>query len=198
MDSQSRLLQILEYLYDHTDADHDISSKDIIQMLESRDSEAPDRRTIESDVDALISSGHDIQKTHRQGVPTRYKVIERDFDTVELKILIDAVAASRFINLERSKHIIERLASLTSLYSRDGLLYDADSLLSIKKAVGRNMYVADDLYRAIVRASIGPTFYGWLFQYAGKMTLAGPQEAVDDYNKHRKKATKGPKDNRCK
>lgn len=109
MDSQSRLLQILKYLYDHTDADHDISSKDIIQMLESRDSEAPDRRTIESDVDALISSGHDI-----------------------------------------------------------------------------------------VRASIGPTFYGWLFQYAGKMTLAGPQEAVDDYNKHRKKATKGPKDNRCK
>lgn len=331
MDSQSRLLQILEYLYDHTDADHDISLKDIIQMLESRDSEAPDRRTIESDVDALISSGHDIQKTHRQGVPTRYKVIERDFDTVELKILIDAVAASRFINLERSKHIIERLASLTSLYSRDGLLYDADSLLSIKKAVGRNMYVADDLYRAIVarqkiqyqmidysvpekepvlhrnghiytvspyaliwsndryylvaheeecdtiltprvdhiqgvtvletpiipapvdfdigyyysltykmysgpeheitlicdnsligkvidrfgrdfecipvsdqefkaivRASIGPTFYGWLFQYAGKMTLAGPQEAVDDYNKHRKKALKGPKENRSK
>ena len=58
--------------------------------------------------------------------------------------------------------------------------------------------MSDQEFKAIVRASIGPTFYGWLFQYAGKMTLAGPQEAVDDYNKHRKKALKGPKENRSK
>ncbi len=328
MDSQSRLLLILKYLYDHTDAEHDVSSKDIMRMLEDKEVSPPDRRTIEADVDTLISAGHDIRKVHRRGTPTRYRVVERDFDTVELKILIDAVAASQFINAERSKHIIERLASLASVADREGLQCETERLISIKNAVGRNMYVADDLYRAIVsrrkiqyqmidysvpskepiphrnghvytvspyaliwsndryylvaydeerntiltprvdhiqnvrildtrivsapegfdigyyysltykmytgpeheitlicdnslvgkvidrfgvdfecipisanafkavvRASIGPTFFGWLFQYAGKMTLAGPQEVVEEYNKHRKKALKGPRDN---
>lgn len=267
------------------------------------------------------------KKTHRQGALARYRVVKRDFDTVELKILIDAVAASQFINAERSKHIIERLAALSSLSDREGLTCEIESLISIKNAVGRSMYVADDIYRAIVakrkiqyqmidysapdmesiphrnghvytvspyamiwsnyryylvahederdtiltpradhiqdvhvvnepikpapedfdigyyysttykmytgpeheitlicdnsligkvidrfgkgfdcipvsdqafkavvRASIGPTFFGWLFQYAGKMTLAGPPEVVDEYNKHRKKITRGPKE----
>lgn len=327
MESQSRLLLILKYLYDCTDAEHDVSSKDIIRVVENNGISPPDRRTIDADIDALISAGHDIQKVHRQGAPARYKVVERDFDTVELKILIDAVAASQFINAERSKHIIDRLASLTSLADREGLIYETESLISIKNAVGRNMYVANDIYRAIVtkrkiqyqmidysvpdmepvlhrnghvytvspyamiwsndryyliaheeerdtiltprvdhiqsihvldepirpipadfnigyyysstykmytgpeheitlicdnsligkvidrfgksfecipvsdhafkatvRASIGPTFFGWIFQYAGKMTLAGPPEVLDEYNKHRKKAIKGPKE----
>ena len=327
MESQSRLLHILKYLYDCTDVEHDVSSKEIMRMLESKGISSPDRRTIEADVDALISAGHDIKKAHRQGAPTRYRVVDRDFDTVELKILIDAVAASQFINTERSKHIIQRLAALASISDREGLLSETDNLISIKNAVGHNIYVADGLYRAIVakhkiqyqmvdysvpemesvphrnghvytvspyamiwsndryylvahdeernaiitprvdhiqdikvldapiipapadfdigyyysttykmytgpeheimlicensiigkiidrfgknfecipisdhafkaivRASIGPTFFGWLFQYAGKMTLAGPPEVVDEYNKHRKMATKGPKE----
>lgn len=326
MESQSRLLNILKYLYDCTDAEHDVSSKEIVQMLESNRISSTDRRTIDTDIDALIAAGYDIQKKHRQGAPARYKVVGRDFDTVELKILIDAIAASQFINAERSKHIIQRLASLASLSDREGLLCETKSLISIKNAVGRNMYIADDLYHAIVakrkieyqmidysvpdmepvphrnghvytvspyamiwsndryylvaheeerdailtprvdhiqnikildepifpappdfdigyyysttykmytepehqitlicdnsligkmidrfgksfecipisnqafkatvKASIGPTFFGWLFQYAGKMTLAGPPEVVNEYNKHRKKAMKGPK-----
>ena len=120
MDSQSRLLLILRYLYDHTDATHDTSSKEIMHMLESKGVSLSDRRTIDADIDALIEAGHDIQKTHRQGAPARYRVVGRDFDTVELKILIDAVAASQFINAERGKHIIQRLASLASMYDREG------------------------------------------------------------------------------
>ena len=328
MDSQSRLLHILRYLYDWTDAEHDVSSKEIIHMLEDKGSSPPDRLTIEADIGALISAGHDIQKTHRQGAPTRYRAVGRDFDTVELKILIDAVAASQFISTERSKHIIQRLASLASISDRSGLMCETENLISIKNAVGRNMYVADDLYRAIVgkhkiqyqmvdysvpsmepvphrnghvytvspyaliwsndryylvayeeeretiltprvdhiqeimvldepinpapadfdigyyysttykmymgpeqevtlicdnsiigkvidrfgknfeclpvsdqafkaivRASIGPTFFGWLFQYAGKMTLAGPPEVIMQYNNHKKQAGKGPREN---
>ena len=60
MESQSRLLHILRYLYDYTDAEHDVSSRDIRRMLENMGISATDRRTIDSDVDALISAGHDI------------------------------------------------------------------------------------------------------------------------------------------
>ena len=327
MQEQSRILLILRYLYDHTDAEHDVTSKDIKQMLETKGIMAPDRRTIEADIDALIAAGHDIQKVHRNGVPTRYRVIARDFDLVELKILIDAVAASQFINAKRSRQMIQRLASMVSISEREGLCNGTDSLISIKNTVGRNLYIADDLYRAIiakrkiqyqmidysvpekkrilhrnghvykvspyamvwkndryyliahederdtiitprvdriqnvsvleeasdpistdfdlghfyslsnkmytgmesevtllcrnemighvidrfgwdfdcepisntefkaeVRTSMEPTFFGWLFQYAGTMTLAGPPEAVEQYNRHRRKALRGPKE----
>lgn len=325
MDSQSRALHILRYLYDSSDAEHDVSSWEIRDMLVSKGCAPPDRRTIEADIDALIATGHEIQKTRRQGAPARYRVVERAFDTVELKILIDAVAASQFINTKRSKHIIERLASMASISDRAGLAYETKNLSSIKKAVGRGMYVADDLYRAIiakrkvtyrmidysvpdrkkvphrnghvytvspyamiwsndryyllaheeerdrvltarvdhiqgiklldepikpppadfdigyyystvykmysgpeyeitlicdnsvigkvidrfgmnfecvsvsehafkavVRTSIGPTFFGWLFQYAGTMTLAGPPEVVALYDEHKRRAENGP------
>ena len=55
--------------------------------------------------------------------------------------------------------------------------------------------VSDQAFKTTIRASIGPTFFGWLFQYAGKMTLAGPQEVVDQYNKQKRKTSKGPKEN---
>lgn len=150
MAAQSRILLILKYLYSSTDAEHDISSKDIARMLESKGITSHDRRTIEADIDMLISAGHDIQKVHRNGIPTRYRVVERDFDTVELKILIDAVVASRFINANRSREIIQRLASMASMVDREGLCADVENLVSIKNAIGSSLYVAGDLYRAII------------------------------------------------
>lgn len=133
MENQSRLLLILRYLYDQSDADHDVSSKDIMQMLKDNGISPPDRRTIDVDVDMLIAAGHDIRKLHRQGTPARYRVVERDFDTVELKILIDAVAASQFINAERSKHIIdlEPVHVLSMLSEEDRIKYDPDMIYSI-------------------------------------------------------------------
>lgn len=140
MANQSRILLILKYLYNSTDAAHDVSSKDIARMLESNGITSHDRRTIETDIDMLISAGHDICKVHRNGVPTRYRVVERDFDTVELKILIDAVVASRFISPQRSSEIIQRLASMASIADREGLCADVENLVSIKSAIGSNLY----------------------------------------------------------
>ena len=318
---KSRILLIVKFLLDHTDEVHDVSSKDLIVMLAKEGIPTVDRRTVDADIRMLIASGFDISTERRNGIPVRYKLLSRDFDTVELKILIDAVAASRFINPERSRVLIRTLASLACIHDREGLQTDTASLLSIKNAIGQNMYVADTLYRAIiskqkisyqmvdhrvpdkkcvphraghiyivspyamvwnhdmyylvaydeersgiitprvdriryaeitntpidpmpadfdigyyysinykmysgpetevtllckndlldqvidrfgmefscvsvsenaftasVRTSIGPTFFGWLFQYAGEMQLIGPEETVTQYNEHLKKA----------
>ena len=99
MQDQSRILLILRYLYNHTDADHQVSTKDIKHMLEEKGIPAPVSRTIDSDIEQLIAAGFDVIRTHENGKPACYKMIDRDFDTVELKVLIDAVAASRFISV---------------------------------------------------------------------------------------------------
>ena len=150
MDNQSRILLTLRYLQDQTDSNYDISSKDIMQMLCANGIDITDRRTVEADVNELIASGYEIEKNHRNGVPTRYRLLSRPFDGVEIKILIDAVAASRFIRLDRSRQLIRNLASLAGPTDRENLLSEISHLQSIKRAVGGPMVVADTLYRAIV------------------------------------------------
>ena len=150
MQEQSRILLILRYLYDHTDANHQVSTKDIKYMLEEKGLAVPVSRTIDSDIEQLIAAGFDVIRTHENGKPACYKMIDRDFDTVELKLLIDAVAASRFISVERSKRMISRLASMAGITDRPYLEESLKNVASIKKAVGGGMYVADALYRAII------------------------------------------------
>ena len=149
MELQSRIFLILRYLYEKTDADHHVSTKDIKHMLEEKGIEAPVSRTIDSDIEQLIASGFDIVRTHENGKPACYKLVERVFDSVELKILIDAVAASRFISIERSKQMINRLASMAGVSDRPYLEGSVKNVASIKKAVGGTMYVADALFQAI-------------------------------------------------
>lgn len=122
MECQSRLLFIFKYLYACTDLEHDVSSKDIMRMLESNDISPPDRRTIDSDIDALSSAGM-VFKRHPARSPSPLQGCRMRFDTVELKILIDAVAASQFINAERSKHVIQCLVSLVSSYAKQRVRY---------------------------------------------------------------------------
>ena len=57
MENNARILLILKYLHEETDAEHDVSSKDIICMLEANGYKTPDKRTIDSDINALISAG---------------------------------------------------------------------------------------------------------------------------------------------
>ena len=147
---RSRIILILRFLYEMTDAEHDVSSKEIMQMLGQNGLPVHDNRTIEQDIDLLIAAGYDIVKNHRNGVPPRYRIVSRDFDTVELKILIDAVAASRFIQQDRSRQLILHLASLAGPSTRAALATEAENLPAIKQAIGGTMYVADALYRAIL------------------------------------------------
>ena len=150
MSEKSRMMLILKYLYERTDADHDVSSKEIRQMLIDQGLPEPDNRTIDSNIALLIAAGHNIVEDRLNGRPTRYKVLSRDFDAVELKILIDAVAASRFISIDRSKRLISHLASLAGPTARPHLEGELNHVRSIKRAVGGAMRAVEPLFSAIV------------------------------------------------
>ena len=151
MAAESRLLLILRYLMQETDAEHDVSAADIRAMLAGRGGKAPDRRTIDADIAQIEAAGFAVETVRRQGAPARYRIAERAFDTVELRILIDAVVASRFIRTDRSRTMIRHLAELAPARDRDGLLEALRVLPSVKRAASGTMASADALSRAIVR-----------------------------------------------
>ena len=150
MEAQSRILLILNYLYDRTDAEHAVSTKAIKRMLEEHGLTVPDSRTIESDIRLLIAAGHDVARSHANGQSASYRIASRDFETVELKILMDAVAASRFIGAERSRHIMARLAAMAGVRDRQALLSSLEDVDLLKRTEGGRLFTAETLYRAIL------------------------------------------------
>ena len=147
---QSRILLTLRYLFENTDEEHVVSTRDIKTMLEQHGVQAPVSRTIDADMDLLAAAGFDIVRSHINGQPSYYRFANRPFDTVELKVLIDAVASSRFIKPERSKQVIGHLASLASISDRSCFENEYRQVRTIKKAVGGALAGANDLFRAII------------------------------------------------
>ncbi len=150
LDGQSRILLILRYLYEKTDAEHPVTTRQIKQMLEERGLSAPDSRTIDSDIAMIQAAGFKVSRTHYNGGSARYHVAERGFDTIELKILMDAISSSQFLSMERSEKIIHQLASFANERERKELLSTMGDLRAMKRAAGGKIYAADALYRAIL------------------------------------------------
>lgn len=109
-----KLLYLLRLLEKETDEQHPITTQSIIDELEKNNIRA-ERKSIYDDISQLINLGYDIVhiKTKVNG---GYYLATRDFELPELKLLVDAVQASRFLTLKKSKELILKLESLCNRY----------------------------------------------------------------------------------
>lgn len=109
---KAKLIYILDMLRESTDEEHAISTKEIIDRLKGYGIHA-DRKTIYADIEELANMGYDILKRDsRNG--GGYYLASREFELAELKLLVDAVQATRFITPKKSRELIQKLEKLTS------------------------------------------------------------------------------------
>lgn len=111
---KQKLLALLDILKKNTDEDHGITMVQILEELEARGVKA-ERRAIYTDIDNLTDYGYEIQG-NKKGRTYRYSLISRDFELPELKLLVDAVQASKFISQKRSNELIKKIESQASRY----------------------------------------------------------------------------------
>ena len=92
-DRKFRMLRVKKILEEETDSNHFMT---LTQLQEIMDDEYSDRRTLWHDIADMECLGTKvaIDKTHQ---PWRLNVEERLFTTDELKLIIDAVASSKFL-----------------------------------------------------------------------------------------------------
>ena len=112
-ESQYGLLLLQRYLYEHTDDQHPASVADILAFWQECGIQAG-RKSVYSAIEVLQSSGMDIVCV--KSTKNRYFVGERLFELPELKLLVDAVQASRFITESKSRSLIKKLESLVSVH----------------------------------------------------------------------------------
>lgn len=117
--SKDRLLFILQYLIGNTDDDHKISQQELSELCASS-GHGSDRHVISKDIDVLCSYGFDIIRT-KSGTRNYYNYGCRDFDTAELRMLMDAVESSAFISPAKTECLIHKISGLTSRHDAEKL-----------------------------------------------------------------------------
>ena len=111
MNAKCRLLCLREMFIKYTDQNNYVSMKKIQNYLNSYGYPAH-QVTIKDDIDALISSGMEIEYIHNKG----YHLRSRPFSLSILKILADAIASFRFLTVDDSEKLLKLIESLCSIY----------------------------------------------------------------------------------
>ena len=141
--NKTRILLVLEVLKEFSDEDHAVKADTIIKRIKDEGLKC-DRKTLYDDIKSLSDAGYDI--IHESGIG--YKLVSRDFDDAELRLLADAVYSSRFISADKSKVLLDKLKKMTSTYMASSMIrtiYSSD----VKSPNEEILYNVDSLSRAI-------------------------------------------------
>ncbi len=109
---KKKIIYLMKILLECTDESNYLTMPQIIKKLETYDITA-ERKSIYSDIDALRDYGLDVV-SHKEGNETHYFIASREFEIAELKLLVDAVQASKFITSKQSEALIAKLKKQAS------------------------------------------------------------------------------------
>ena len=97
---KGKLLYLAEIFHRETDEAHGLTLAELTERLAAYGVQA-ERKTLYADMEELRRCGLDID-SWKEGREYRYRLASREFELPELKLLVDAVQASRFITESKS------------------------------------------------------------------------------------------------
>lgn len=126
-------MNILEILQKHSDEDHRLSQKDIMDLLLSEYNMKADRKSIKRNLMNLIEFGYNIEYsenarmvTNKDGSIDESYILSdfylvRDFTDGELRLLIDSLLFSKHLPYHQCEALIRKLENLSSKYFQTGV-----------------------------------------------------------------------------
>ena len=142
-----RLIYMAKILFERTDEDHVLNSVEIMQILLDEYGISTHRQTLAADIDLLVEFGMDIETIKSN--PNKYHLVSREFDPTELKLLMDAVASSKFISAGKSKALIEKLGALAGKHQAAKLKRNIEVEGRIRTDNEKTFYIIDAVNTAI-------------------------------------------------
>ncbi|MCC8141383.1 MAG: transcriptional regulator [Lachnospiraceae bacterium] len=107
-----KLLYLMQILLERTDEHHMLTATELCEILQAEYDVPAERKSIYNDIAALQEYGLDIEQ--QKGRSPGYYVASRRFELAELKLLVDAMQASRSITEKKTDELIRKLESLAS------------------------------------------------------------------------------------
>ena len=151
---------LLDLFKSKTDEEHGVTTSDIIDYLAEHGIKA-ERKTVYADLNTLKEYGYEISKEKKDG-NYYYTLLDRDFQLPELKLLVDAVQASKFISAKKSSELIKKIENLASVYQAKQLQRQVFVSNRIKTNYENVYYNVDELNLAInENRKIKFDYYEW-------------------------------------
>lgn len=143
---QIKILELMRIFEQETDEDHALTINTLVEMIQGLGYSA-ERKGIRADIEILRDFGMDIERTHDRA--PGYYLASREFELPELKLLADAVAASRFITEKKSEQLLDKLTSLTSVSNAAQLNRQVVVRDRLKAEKDGGYYTIDTIYNCI-------------------------------------------------
>lgn len=184
---KAKLLYLRKIFLERTDEAHPLSVAELIGALGEYGVSA-ERKSIYSDIAELCAFGMDIVRTpERAG---GYYLASREFETAELKLLVDAVQSSRFITKKKTEELIRKLEGLAGRRDKAELERQVFVSNRIKTMNESIFYAVDALHEAIgADRCVSFRYYDWnakkekVARHGGREYLVSPLALIwDDEN----------------
>ena len=104
-----KIINEYQILMEESDENHPINAIEMTRRLEKRGIPA-ERKGVYRDMETLIDAGVDVIKGTKG-----YYIGSRTFELAELKLLVDAVGASKFISQKKTRELVEKITSLAGV-----------------------------------------------------------------------------------
>jgi predicted DNA-binding transcriptional regulator YafY len=101
---------ILDILREYSDENHKLTQQEIIRLLKSNYDMECDRRSVKNNILCLKELGYDI------AMEGGYYLVQREFEDVELRMLIDSVLFSKQLTQKQAKELIQKLCKQGNRY----------------------------------------------------------------------------------
>lgn len=106
-----RVLKLWEMLLQNTDAEHPMSTPEILQRLKNKGIDCV-RQTFYADIALLQKYGYDVVCVNDMGRCNLYYVEDRSFSIPEVQILMNAVQAASFITERKTGELMDKYGNV--------------------------------------------------------------------------------------
>ncbi len=173
-----KILYILDYLQKNSHEKNPVRAAELVSMLEHQHDIRCDRKTVYSDIAALMDYGVDI--ITKPGKNGGYYIASRNFELPELKLLIDAVQSSRYLTEKKSRELIEKLC--TQCNETDARLMKRNVLVSGRvKSMNETIYYSVDTIQEAIAENSQITFRYFDWGLDGKRHYREKDYCVSPY-----------------
>lgn len=135
-----------ELLKHETDEKHPMGTQEIIARLKKEGVEV-DRKILYTDIDLLNNSGYEVMCTRSKS--NKYYVMDRSFDTAEVRVLMDAVQAAAFITERKTEVLLDKISALAGSKRGEVLKSNITKFSTVKSTNESIYYVIDKIVEAI-------------------------------------------------
>jgi len=136
----------MQFLNEYSDENNPVAIPNIIAYLAKKGITAS-HKTVMQDIEMLIEA--DIDVVSYRSRQYHYFIGERHFEMPEVKLLIDAVLASKFLSPKRGRSLADKLLALVSVHQRVDLSHGLEFDDHVKPTNNTAYITADMLLKAI-------------------------------------------------